>query len=439
MSVLIGLLLEVAALNLPFPALKFTRQAADDMADVMMRMSALSQASPEAASRFAFINIDDATWIAWGAPLITPRNKIATLLARVVESKPAVIILDIDLAFRDEVNSENILKSFLSSYPADAAPLVLVRNFEPAANAIHSELRPTQYEQQTQQTNVYWALPSFERDDDGMVRRWQLAAVTCAAAAPVTVPSVQLQAAWLWLGKKNELLRTPLARLRPENCDVPAPDVRVKIDLGSDGHAIEINSNDPSSRIVYTIPWVPDAMVQGPLMPDGNFKVVVRNADTVSRIQPGNGIPGIAGTIAIIGGSFHDGGDWYRTPLGQMPGALVLINSIDALAEHGTPKEPAVMKQFGLSLVFIVFVSLCVGVFRAAVAALLSLAVIGGLMLVTMPMFRSGIIFSLAIPSLGILVADFLLSLLHDIDVIRQIGWRWILRPVTATDKAHGE
>lgn len=435
MSVLIGLFLEAAVLSLPFPALKFTRKAADHMADVMMRMSVLSQNSPAAAPRFAFIDIDDATWIDWRAPLITPRYRIATLLARVAESKPAVIILDVDLAFRDEKKSEDALKYFLSSYPADAAPLVLMRSLEPAANSKHFELRPTQYEQQTQHENVYWALPSFERDDDGTVRRWQLATVACDAAAPVTIPSVQLQAAWLWLDGTKELLHSSIAPLRPENCDVPGPDGHIRIDLGKTDRTIEINGSDLSSRIIYTIPWVPNEMVQGPRMSDGNFKVVVRSADTVSRIMPGNGIPGIVGTIAIIGGSFQDSGDWHRTPLGQMPGALVLINSIDALAQHGTPKEPAVKKRLGLSLVFIVFVSLCVGVFRAPVAALLSLSVIGGLMLVTMPMFRSGIIFSLAIPSLGILVADFLLSLLRDIDEIRQEGWRWILRPVPAADR----
>lgn len=432
---LIGFFLEIAALSLPFPALKFTRQAADDMADLMTRMAVFSESGGSSAPRFAFINIDDATWLAWGVPLITPRFRIATLLARVADSKPAVIVLDVDLAFSDETKSEEILKDFLNSYPPDAAPLVLVRSLQPAANAPQSELRLTQFEQQTKQANIYWALPSFQRDEDGMVRRWQLAAVSCDAAAPITVPSVQLQAAWLWMGYSKELLNSSLAPLRPGSCDEPTPNARVKIDLGKDDRTIEISGSDPSSRIIYTIPWVPDRITLGPQMSDGNYKVVVRNADTVSRIQPGDGIPGIEGTIAIIGGAFQDSGDWYRTPLGQMPGAFVLINSIDALAQNGTPKEPTLTKQFGLSLMFIVVVSLCVGVFRAPIAALLSLAIIAVVMLVSMPMFKSGIVFNIAIPSLGIVVADFLLKWSQDISEIRKKGWRWILRPNPAPNK----
>jgi hypothetical protein len=165
----------------------------------------------------------------------------------------------------------------------------------------------------------------------------------------------------------------------------------------------------------------------------------VRNADTVSRIQPGEGIPGIAGSIAVIGGSFEDSGDWYKSPLGQMPGAIILINSIDALAQHGTLKEPSAAQQFAFSLAFIILVSTLVGLFRARVAASLSLIAIAALSLITVPMFRSGVMFNVAIPSLGILVTDFVLSIWDEIEVIKQTGWRWIWRTPKVPAKDHEE
>jgi CHASE2 domain-containing sensor protein len=438
MSVFVGLILELAALIMPFPALKATRHSADDMADFVMRKSVQAQAT-SLAPHFVLITIDDATWTTWGAPLITPRDKIALLLARVAESNPAIIVLDVDLAFRDDTNSEAVLKKFLSDYPKTAPPLILTRSFAPAATAIHSQPRSTQYEEETKHDNVHWAVPSFERDEDGTVRRWQLATVVCNDGAPKIIPSIQLQTAWLWRGKSDADLQEKLAGLRPENCDVPVPNAHVKIPMDGDDRFIEINSEDPSSRIIYSIPWVSNAVIQGPKMADGNFKVVVRNADTVSRIQPGEGIPGIAGSIAVIGGSFEDSGDWYKSPLGQMPGAIILINSIDALAQHGTLKEPSAAQQFAFSLAFIILVSTLVGLFRARVAASLSLIAIAALSLITVPMFRSGVMFNVAIPSLGILVTDFVLSIWDEIEVIKQTGWRWIWRTPKVPAKDHEE
>ena len=42
-------------------------------------------------------------------------------------------------------------------------------------------------------------------------------------------------------------------------------------------------------------------------------------------------------SVVIIGGSFKESRDFYTTPLGQMPGALVLINAIYTLQAYGGP------------------------------------------------------------------------------------------------------
>jgi hypothetical protein len=39
----------------------------------------------------------------------------------------------------------------------------------------------------------------------------------------------------------------------------------------------------------------------------------------------------VAGRIVIIGGSFADGRDIYGTPIGPMPGAFLLVNSVYSL------------------------------------------------------------------------------------------------------------
>ena len=42
--------------------------------------------------------------------------------------------------------------------------------------------------------------------------------------------------------------------------------------------------------------------------------------------------------IVVIGGSYSDGHDIHQTPLGRMPGALVLLNSIHSLLQYGNIK-----------------------------------------------------------------------------------------------------
>ena len=80
LSLIVGLVLEIALATLPFPPLKFVRQSADETLDVMTRLAALMKTEPVSDLRFAFVNIDEKSWLAWKTPLITPRDMIATLL-----------------------------------------------------------------------------------------------------------------------------------------------------------------------------------------------------------------------------------------------------------------------------------------------------------------------------------------------------------------------
>ena len=438
LSILIGLVLEISVAALPFPTLKFVRQSADHTTDLMTRFAVFTRSEPASGPHFAFVDIDQKSWLAWAAPLVVPRNKIQSLLSRVAESKPAMIILDVDLSFRDVTSSEEILQSYLETYPSSAPPLILVRALQPSQHSKYPEPRNTQYDQIVSRTlvdgrpahpNIFWALPSFERGDDGIVRRWQLAVVACDAAAPRVIPSLQLQAVWLWLGMDMDKPATFLSPLRPGNCNDTASTNRTTIPLSADPFPIiSVNSEDTSSRVIYNIAWRPDSLVLGPIMRDGSNKVVLRSADAVSRIPPGEGVNGIEGAIVVIGGSFLESGDWFQTPLGRMPGALVLINAIDELARHGTPADLIFGQRLALSLSFILFVSICVGWFRSLVAAFLSLMGFGVFMFATLSMFKSGIIADLAIPSIGILIVDLIFSSLRIIRGFRKKGWRWILK-----------
>ncbi len=61
--------------------------------------------------------------------------------------------------------------------------------------------------------------------------------------------------------------------------------------------------------------------------------------------------------IVVIGSSYSDGGDLHSTPLGTMPGGLVIINAIHSLLQYGAMK-PSFAWHKGWAILFIIVVSI---------------------------------------------------------------------------------
>jgi CHASE2 domain-containing sensor protein len=434
-AALVGLALDLALRLAPLPPLTAVREAADDMADSMMRTAVWFGANP--SPRFAFIDIDDATWFAWGAPLVTPRGKVATLIERTASAKPAMIVVDIDLAWRDGADggdgqlsaSEAELARVLAAWPPDAPPLLLVRSLLPHPPPSLPALRPTAFDAAAAKPNLHWALPSFERDADGKLRRWLLVTPYCTAGKPGILPSLQLAAAWIWWtrpGNESPLERA-LGGAVPASCDGREAAARLSF-TAPDGPQVVIDGAETASRVIYAVRWEKGKAGLGPRDVGGGFKIAVRSAQAVERIPAGGGIPGIEGAIAIIGGSFDESGDLHETPIGVMPGAIVLANAIDALIHHGTPKSPPWPLSLALSLVIIALTALAAATLKGPAAAIVAAAGVVALTLFTLPMLRSGYVFTLAAPAVGILLIDTVRSLWEAAAALRKQGWSWFLK-----------
>lgn len=434
-AALVGLALDLVLRLAPLPPLSAVREASDDMADSLMRTATSFGSDP--SPRFAFIDIDDATWFAWGAPLVTPREKIATLIDRTAQAKPAMIIVDVDLAWRDGAGdaigglsaSEDALARMLAAWPADAPPLLLVRSLRPEPAPALPGLRPTVFDAAAVKPNIHWALPSFERDEDGKLRRWLLITPYCAMGKPAVLPSLQLAAAWIWWTRPGafDALDKALAGAAPQGCDGKGAASAVSL-AAPGGPSVVIDGADTTSRVIYAIPWEEGRAGLGSRDADGAFKVAVRSAKAVERIPEGSGVPGVAGAIAIIGGSFAESGDVHETPIGAMPGAVVLANAIDALIHHGTPKAPPWPLSLALSLIIIMLTAVAVATLKGPVAALVAAAGVVVLTIITLPMLRSGYVFSLAVPAVGILLIDTVRSLVETAPSMWKQGWSWILK-----------
>jgi CHASE2 domain-containing sensor protein len=62
--------------------------------------------------------------------------------------------------------------------------------------------------------------------------------------------------------------------------------------------------------------------------------------------------------IVVIGGSYSDGRDMHSTPLGSMPGALIIINAIHSLLQHGEIKPSPIWLKLLLTAIAIILVSI---------------------------------------------------------------------------------
>jgi CHASE2 domain-containing sensor protein len=468
-SIMIGVLLEAAILYFQPPMLAIVRRAGDDTADKMIRLAEATTATLDGSPAFVFVDIDNATWQSWGAPLITPRDKLAGLIERIASYRPMLIIVDVDLSFPTGIplaEADDPLRAMLAGYPADAPSLLLVRNFvspDAATGALYPAPRPTAYDSVTaNRGNIVWAAPRFEEDDDGKVRRWRLFEVTCDGGRPAVVPSMHLAASLIarsaLFGRDpdEQPLSARLAPLVPRTCtEQPANPEAVTISDWPKGAPITIDDEDIRAqppqrgvrgraieedvrkRIIYRVRWQDGEVELGPIVrPPGigpTPLVSVRPASVVfdlpvaSAATAGSG-SGFANRIVVISGSYADSGDWHRTPIGAMPGALLIVNAIEALVHGGTPREPGVVQRIAISLGIIFGVSLLVSVFRPIIAAWLSSIGILLVMLISLPGFKSGVVLDLAVPSVGIFVHDILASLSAAWRQFRQQGWRWFLR-----------
>jgi hypothetical protein len=339
------------------------------------------------APELAWIDIDDTAYLAWNAPDVTPRDKLCRLIDFAIRGA-SVVVVDMDLSARPgyqplpaatvcdstarrdvkgDGDADRVLVRYVDRYARDcrlkgrsaAGPcplLLLIRTPRTSPSLFFSKGRrarePRSSVLDTVHSSPYvmWSIPNFEEDDDRIVRRWRLWEPLCDGIVGDALPSTELLAvsAYKWnqrLPKKHvdspADVRAKLASLRPI-CRRSSSDGPV---LRSESHPVTVNLGFPVTltqntaehfaerRFFYRFGW--SHRTEDEQSQTENPQTVgrlVRAADitekpSVERPDPRD----LNGRIAVIGTSYDDSTDFYRTPLGRMPGSLVLLNAINAL------------------------------------------------------------------------------------------------------------
>jgi len=326
----------------------------------------------EDAPAFAIIDIDERTYRAIGQPYYTPRRHLLKLLRFALAGEPELVILDFDLSRPgSEPAEEAALGDFLRDY-AGPVPIIAVQPVirslsNPDAPRIQ---RPVAFREITRDNPyVYWGSALVTVDDDFTVRRWRVWERSCTPdGEPEVLMPVQIIAAMLdtYGPPVHERLaeaRQQIFEALPFDCEGTdtGRTARTRATIDVAGRAVLIQPTWTESRIFYSFPWGASS---------GQTFVNTRHL----TIRPALPIIDAAGEVAtdwlrdrllVISGSYDEGGDVHVTPLGEMPGSLVLVNSIYSLMARGQVIEPPLWQVllfhtgaiFVMSLLFARFTS----------------------------------------------------------------------------------
>ncbi len=329
-----------------------------------------------------WIDIDDETHARWNHPPFIPRDKLADLVRFALAGDPALVIVDVNLTLpRGRGNALIQLirdhSSEVGQTDADPTPIIFARSLPhrwgEQAGPVRT-LDPSFLDSTADSAvGIHWASFVYDRDRDWMVRRWRIWEPVCMGGAPRLIPSVPLLAAVLVNGgtggaqRLAEVMRTEAGNVMPDPCaSVGSNQDGTK---GAPGRFsvgsldLQLPPDEIGQRISYTMPWH---------LNDGESWPVVRacqkNVEILTRLQAHQvgehmaqaGPPKaqiLYDALVVIGGSFAEGHDLHPTPLGDMPGALVVANSVNSILAHGQIETPGRVGTLVIEIALVLFMA----------------------------------------------------------------------------------
>ena len=416
--------------------------AIDDAAmDLMIEWNVGIHDNSERAIPFVYVDIDEKTYRKWGEPPQIPRANLAALLEFVLNGNPRMVVLDVDTRGKPgqlvplTVGERNLAEivargskqnESLDESPGSEVPIILALNTRKNLDypAGLKERRESILKSVINQTDfVYEGSTLFDKSvSDHVVRRWRMFEQTCNDSKGGVIASLAVQAfAILYCsGDERRNLDQFLEQRIPRNCPVQeASQIVVNAEgmpnsFSCAGNQIKLNRSDRLlSRVIYSIEWKNNQVVDGgSLEYQGGSGPLVWylpahyiTDNTSSALS--NSM--LTGRIVVIGGSFVDGRDFHSTPIGMMPGALVLINTMQSLFQYGYIQKPSWELTLLLEGCLIILAALAFAVMESFTAKVLTtLAIVFGLIPISFLLFKDGIWLGFALPVVAIQILDLL-------------------------------
>ena len=394
----------VVALRL-LPDVDWVLTQRDRTMDWMVRIHAGISPEGYRGAPLVFVDLDEALYRRWGEPARVPPRAIGALVETAVRADAAIVLVDLDLS-GSLGSGEGELLARLEPLARGPVPVVFARSFRQALPAHPEgwlEVRDSALDETIARgPALHWASTRFHRDRDWVIRRTRSFEPTCTRGVARVDPAIHvLTAAWLLEGKAGvERLRGALASHRPD-CAANRAARAEPSSLVLAGVPIPTADDRLASRILYG--GAPKAT------PGGSARVDFRGMDVplftrvpaALLLEPERPLDPalLSGRVAVIGASFADSGDIHRTPLGPLPGAVILMNATYSLLQFGALRTPHPALVFGAQIALLVLLSLVVARFPLYWSLWLGPLLIAVFLLpLSLWLFRRGLWLDFAIP-----------------------------------------
>jgi CHASE2 domain-containing sensor protein len=407
----------VAVLGLYFlNNLPMVKQDSDLAMDWMIKMNAGTNPSPNSRMRpFVFIDIDEQTYRDWGEPLYTPRDKLLKLIRTAVDARAAVVVIDVELS-RAMGEDDRVLASYLASLQrqiGQQTTVLLARGLRThVATGTYRQERASFLDPVLAQSSVLrWGTTAFDIDSDGKVRRWRLSELICdyanGKAKPKLLPSIQLEA--MTALDPNPLaarqrVDSVLSRQVPVACAVGSS-AKVVDSFRLDGVSLTLDAGALTRRILFAFPWHlrgGEARQTLAWRGQAGFPLLtIKPAYLFTEVGDPTDKPLWNGEIVVIGASYADSRDIYMTPLGEMPGSLILVNTLHSLLKYGEAHSPPWWLVLILEAVAVLALSvLFANVSRAQGVVVVGAIIVFGLVPASFFLFQEGVWLNFTLPIL---------------------------------------
>jgi hypothetical protein len=113
--------------------LSLVRETEDFAMDLVNRLQVDTRwLNPAGGQGYALLDLDEASFAAWGEPFHVPRDRLARLIRYAADGGAAVIVLDVALDRPGtDPAADKALAALIEAYPADPPDLVLLRTAKP--------------------------------------------------------------------------------------------------------------------------------------------------------------------------------------------------------------------------------------------------------------------------------------------------------------------
>jgi hypothetical protein len=390
---------------------------------------------------FAFIDVDEGTWRdpLWGRePFRAPRDGLLTLIDYAIKQKARYIVLDVIIEGvndpKDKWFAEQIEQRATALKPDQDIHILFVRTLREPLNGMQDRLAPelraspldAVIEKHPEQLQA--VAPYFRVSRDGVLRDWLmwrtgcrrdaagkgdghweiLPSVQLAIAAPIKSGKQRTEFPWDKPVKEDRCIMDPASYYKQS--DIPASyfrhdDTRMWNWLPISGllHASEVEK--PSDA---TIAWANRIFFRFCYRQDPSPVLLIPALAILKHAH----IDVAKDSVVVIGQSFEAARDMHETPIGVMPGPMVLINSLESMLKPGLLQEPGRTEDWAIECALIVVVGCAFAYLDYLIAFIVIMTLFVPLLIIANYfLLLHGIWMDFAIPLLGMymhkIIAEF--------------------------------